>query len=208
MAFLSITNRDGSFDIHPVDVPTFTIGRGSENDLPIQHPLVSRRHAVITLATSGCLIQDLGSKNGTWLNDLRLSSEPTALNHGDVLNLGGKQLSLQFFTDEETFTADAKDWLLHGLAVDLQLREASVNGSPVTLSRKEFNILGMLWERRGVVCHRHELADAGWPEREGGDVAEEEIEQYISRLRRRLGDTGREHHIIQTVRGYGYKIPR
>jgi FHA domain len=49
-----------------------TIGREPEATLCINHQIVSRRHAMITF-TNGCyLLRDLGSRNGTFLNDRRL----------------------------------------------------------------------------------------------------------------------------------------
>lgn len=62
------------------------IGHGDENVIEIEAPTISRRHARITIGDAVSL-EDLGSKNGTWLNDTRLTV-PHALFDGDVVRLG------------------------------------------------------------------------------------------------------------------------
>jgi DNA-binding response OmpR family regulator len=116
---------------------------------------------------------------------------------------------LRFNTTEETVTAVFREEAVHGIVVDFSGREVLVQGQRLAplLTRKEFDLLSVLWQRRGEACSRDVLAAHGWPEREQGDVGDTEIDQYIRRLRRRLGDNGKTHRIILTVRGYGYKIP-
>jgi hypothetical protein len=64
------------------------IGRGEENDVMIDAPGVSRRHAVIGHYSDGAQISDCNSQNGTFVNGRRIvGSAP--LNIGDVISLGG-----------------------------------------------------------------------------------------------------------------------
>src|SRR5262245_45870750 len=65
---------------------TAGIGRGEENDIQIAEKHVSRRHAVIRFRDGIFMIEDLGSANGTFVNDRRLT-EPFPLAHGDVIRL-------------------------------------------------------------------------------------------------------------------------
>ena len=51
---------------------TLTIGRTSENDIQIDSPVVSRRHARLLLEPDGCWIEDLDSTNGTFANEARV----------------------------------------------------------------------------------------------------------------------------------------
>ena len=55
---------------------------------------VSRRHARLNLDADGATIEDLGSKNGTWLNDDRISDR-TTLRDGDRLQLGPESLEFR-----------------------------------------------------------------------------------------------------------------
>jgi pSer/pThr/pTyr-binding forkhead associated (FHA) protein len=64
-----------------------TIGRGPANPIQIVHPSVSRRHAQLRLVAAQYIITDLMSRNGTYVNSQRIS-EPTALNNGDVVQVG------------------------------------------------------------------------------------------------------------------------
>jgi lysophospholipase L1-like esterase len=59
------------------------------NDVVINDPQVSRRHASLTWDGSHFIIQDLGSANGTFVNGVRIS-EPHTLKDGDLLGLGGR----------------------------------------------------------------------------------------------------------------------
>ena len=94
------------------------------------------------------------------------------------------------------------------LVVDSASREVWVQGVKVepALSRKEFDILDLLFRSRGAACSKDEIAASGWPERQEGDVFDQDIEQYIRRLRLKLEpDPSKPRHII-TLRGYGYKL--
>jgi pSer/pThr/pTyr-binding forkhead associated (FHA) protein len=53
----------------------------------VKSSTVSRRHARISLDADGVVIEDLGSKNGTYVNDRRVS-EPTPVANGDQVRIG------------------------------------------------------------------------------------------------------------------------
>jgi DNA-binding winged helix-turn-helix (wHTH) protein len=63
---------------------------GRDSDLPVclDSPTVSRRHARIVVAGEEATVEDLGSKNGTYLNSQRLASA-ARLKHGDQIRFGG-----------------------------------------------------------------------------------------------------------------------
>lgn len=77
----------------------------------------------------------------------------------------------------------------------------SVNGEEVTLTYKEFQILCLLLENRGMVLSRNALMDQVW----GMEIDRENrtLDVHIRTLRSKLGDAGT---YIETVRGVGYKI--
>ncbi|HSP07619.1 MAG TPA: SpoIIE family protein phosphatase, partial [Acidobacteriota bacterium] len=66
---------------------SLTIGRSSSNDLVFNHLSLSRHHARITKKEDTFLVEDAGSRNGTFLNGVRLR-QPTPLKSGDVVQLG------------------------------------------------------------------------------------------------------------------------
>ena len=80
-------------------------------------------------------------------------------------------------------------------------REVKVNGEPVQLTFKEFELLRLLLEAKGAVMTREVLMDRVW------DLAVERenrtLDVHIRTLRAKLGEAG---HLIETVRGVGYRI--
>lgn len=62
-------------------------GRGDESHVCIPDDQVSRLHAQIELTPDGYLLTDLGSTNGTYLNDKRLE-QPALLHDGDSIAIG------------------------------------------------------------------------------------------------------------------------
>jgi DNA-binding winged helix-turn-helix (wHTH) protein len=70
------------------------LGRGLEGVSEVDLPTISRRHARVVVAEDRLTVEDLGSKNGTWLNDERVS-DPRALTDGDVLRLGSARFRLR-----------------------------------------------------------------------------------------------------------------
>jgi len=64
-----------------------TIGRGQDNDITINDSSVSRHHATIIQSSSGIVVNDNGSSNGTFINGNRIQGE-CALSNNDILKLG------------------------------------------------------------------------------------------------------------------------
>jgi pSer/pThr/pTyr-binding forkhead associated (FHA) protein len=64
-----------------------TVGRGRDADLVLADELVSRGHARVTPEGSGAVVEDLGSRNGTFVNGEAIHG-PTRLQPGDQLQLG------------------------------------------------------------------------------------------------------------------------
>lgn len=63
-----------------------TIGRGRENSIVLDDMLVSRHHVRITADADGLILEDLGSRNGTYVNGRRV--ERTHLSEGDRIGIG------------------------------------------------------------------------------------------------------------------------
>ena len=74
-----------------------TLGRGQDTDLVLADELVSRRHARVTPGGSGAVVEDLGSRNGTFLNGEGIHG-PTRLEPGDQLQLGVTLVELRSAT--------------------------------------------------------------------------------------------------------------
>lgn len=86
MAVLIYKESGGRYVAHQVPFTKFTIGRSMEADLIIKDERISRVHWEIQRAMGGFVIRDLGSRNGTWVNDQRV--EEQKLKFGDRIRLG------------------------------------------------------------------------------------------------------------------------
>ena len=91
-----------------------------------------------------------------------------------------------------------------GITVDVEAREAFVDGKPVELTGLEIDLLAALLRRAGRVVPRSALMELAGR----GDVAvnERAVDVHISRLRKKLGDEAATR--IRTVRGVGYVLPK
>lgn len=77
--------------LHGVD--ELTVGRQPDNELVLDHPSVSKHHAILRWdgAKNLCSVQDKESMNGTWVNaSIRIARE-TPLHDGDILSFGEVQ---------------------------------------------------------------------------------------------------------------------
>ena len=83
------------------------VGRGEESLVPIDSPSVSRRHARILVTADGAELDDLGSKNGTFVGGRRIQ-QATALFDGDEIRFGSVRLKFRYISEESTVT-DADD---------------------------------------------------------------------------------------------------
>jgi DNA-binding response OmpR family regulator len=94
--------------------------------------------------------------------------------------------------------------VLDDLEVDPGRHEVTVAGAPVVLSALELRLLSALLEADGQVLTRDRLLDAIHGVGEG-DVTDRAIDQYVKRLREKLGDDPSEPRYVATVRGAGYR---
>ncbi|MFJ4716867.1 response regulator transcription factor [Streptomyces sp. NPDC088785] len=90
-----------------------------------------------------------------------------------------------------------------GIAVDPLTLTARVNGRQVRLSPTEFRLLAVLVGAGGSSVRRRELVRAGWPE--GAWVSDNTLDQYLTRLRRRLREAG-SPLTVRTRRGIGHHL--
>jgi two-component system phosphate regulon response regulator PhoB len=87
------------------------------------------------------------------------------------------------------------------LAIDTDRHVVAVSGNAVELTTIEYKLLLMLVERCGRVQTREGLLQEVWGYNYAGDTRT--VDTHITRLRTKLGVAGA---LIQTVRGFGYKL--
>ena len=97
--------------------------------------------------------------------------------------------------------AEDKLFTAGSLAVDVTRRTVTVDGEPVILTYKEFELLCYLLENRGVVLSRDQILTKIWDYNYSGETRT--VDVHIRTLRQKLGDAGA---LIETVRGVGYRL--
>jgi hypothetical protein len=83
---VTLTTTGGDATAFPLRSVT-TIGRAQDNAIALASEFVSGHHAVLRLQKDGWWLQDLGSTNGTWVNDRRVT-QLILVHTGDVIRFG------------------------------------------------------------------------------------------------------------------------
>ena len=90
-----------------------------------------------------------------------------------------------------------------GIVLDPSSHALSRGDAEVPLTPTEFRLLACLLAASGDVVRRRELISSAWPA--GAIVAENTLDQYVTRLRRKLVEAGSTRG-LKTVRGVGYRL--
>ncbi|HYC76743.1 MAG TPA: FHA domain-containing serine/threonine-protein kinase [Planctomycetota bacterium] len=91
LAATSGADKGKRFGLRPVS----RIGRDLRFDIRPRDPEISRQHAVVTFDGAGFRLKDLGSANGTFVNERKLADE-YELQHGDIVRVGRTSLRFEF----------------------------------------------------------------------------------------------------------------
>jgi two-component system response regulator MprA len=89
------------------------------------------------------------------------------------------------------------------LVLDAVRHRLSVRGTEADLTPTEFRLLATLMAKPGELVSRRDLVRAGWPE--GAQVSDNTLDQYLTRLRRKLRAAG-SGQTIGTARGVGHRL--
>jgi DNA-binding response OmpR family regulator len=183
---------------HPLQNINTVIGRAVENDIVITSKRVSREHTQIRRDGWRVFVEDMGSTNGTYLNNERIS-EPMQLQDGDQIQVGDVLFT---FNDPDVTHQDTP---LPKLEVDIAAGVVRLDRQLVALAPKEFSLLIYLYEQRGKVCSKDEIGVAVWPEYQD-EVYDYQVENLVRRLRSKLELDAGNPQLLLTVRGLGYKL--
>ena len=89
---------------------------------------------------------------------------------------------------------------ISGVVIDAELHQLSIDGVEVILTATEFRLLQLLMERKGRVQSRDHLLVAVW--NYDTDIETRTVDTHVRRVREKLGPYA---HLIETVRGVGYR---
>lgn len=177
-----------------------TLGRAASCQVVIDNDFASRRHAQIVRREDVYWLRDLDSKNGTLLDNERVTAE-TPLADGAEIRIGA--VALRFVDPAATRTQPDLAVSLARLRVDASARQVWLHGQLLTppLTTKQFDLLLYLYQRTGEAVSKDELAAAVWPEDQSEAVYDYQIDKMVSRVRERIGKEW-----IETVWGFGYRL--
>ncbi len=181
------------------------IGRGVDCDILIPDRQVSRYHARVQVKGTNVIVEDLGSKNGTFYNGKVLSA-PVILQDGDSIQIALSQEFI-FLVSDSTMPVLGGGLLPRRLEMDAPSRTVWVNRKQLDppLSANQFNLLLCLYQHEGEVVSRQELIRAVWGEEALG-VSEQALDALVRRLRDRLAEVDPLHTYIVTVRSHGLRL--
>lgn len=187
-----------------------SIGRDTANDIIIDHPLASRRHARLEYDGDGYTVRDLGSTNGTFVNGDKVDGA-RMLHNQDRIWVADTEI---IFNDPEAtqkgplpieILKQVQSAVESPLRIDGRAKEVYISGVQLDppLTVKEFQLLELLYSHIGEVISKEEIAKSVW-DYEVYDY--NAIDALIYRLRQRIEiDSGLPKFIV-TVRGFGYKL--
>ena len=183
------------------------LGRDPDCDIVIPMRQVSRHHARIFRGENGTMVEDLDSKNGTYINGHHVE-EVIRLEEGDEIQVSLAQHFI-YLSSDATMP-------LEGLPLDMQKRRLRVDIGArrvwiiekeldPPLSASQFNLLRILYEQSGEVVARSEIIQAVWGKAAEG-VTEQALDALVRRLRDRLAEIDPTWDYIVTVRGHGLRL--
>lgn len=160
MPYLEFQNEKGPRRVEVRDKPV-TIGRQVGNVLSLNDERLSRHHLVVERRRDGCYIRDLGSRNGSSVNNQRVNGE-MKLEHGDVVRAGSQEF--RFYLATPGGAAKPKPIGATPASLDLQ---ATLTEAPLTMSAPDQRKAPPKWEMPTV-----NEADGAAPARQLASLAE------------------------------------
>ena len=195
-----------------LDRSEIIIGRGEGSDILLPERPISRNHLRIGRDTQGYFIQDLDSKNGTFVNGQQLQSNTVyRLQDGDEIQVAlcvrllfvGAGATVPLSLDDIPSLSSKT-----ALRLDKIQRRVWVRGREIDppLSLAQYRLLELLYGAGGGVVSRDDIVSTVWPEAVGEGVSEQAIDALVRRLRDRLAELDNQHDYILTVRGHGFRL--
>jgi adenylate cyclase len=136
MPSLNVVTNDGRSYDFPILKEKITLGRSKDNNLILSDETVSRYHAQIIKSKKGYLLTDLGSYNGTKVNEESIRGlESILLKHNDRIKIG--RSSLVFLTEKEE-RLSPEDSLVLTTDIDYEKEHKQVLKSPSGSGRADY----------------------------------------------------------------------
>lgn len=207
---LIIRDNNNEFEQHyMIEREVVVLGRGDECDITLNNRQISRQHIRIIRAEDyRFIVEDLDSKNGTWVNGQQLKGS-RELSDGDEIHIA-LVYRIQFVGSDVTSPLPFEPPKSIGgrLSLDREARRVFIGEAEVDppLSLPQYRLLELLYNNAGRICTRDSVVETVWPEAVGDGVSEQAIDALVRRLRDRLAELDPETQYIVTVRGHGFRL--
>jgi len=190
------------------------IGRDPECEVMIPDRQVSRVHAQLNYSDGGVSIEDLSSKNGTYVNG-DLIDQKVILQEGDIIQVALVQ-SFYYLSSDATMPLEQE--LFPGgksqqsqekrIHLDFRSRRVWIGDMEILppLSVPQFRLLHALQDQAGKVVSRSDLISIIWGDEKAVGVSEQALDALVRRLRERLALFDPNHEYLVTVRGHGIRL--
>ena len=188
---------------------SLVIGRGEDCDIVLPERQVSRHHIRVYEENDAYYVQDLDSRNGTWVNGAQLKGTHR-LEDGDQISLA-LAIRLQFIGTGATAPRQSvvpADITGGRLRIDPEARRVFINNAEIDppLSPPQYRLLELLYMSGERIGTPDKVVETVWPDVIGEGVSEQAIDALVRRLRDRLAEIDPQWQYIITVRGHGFRL--
>ena len=205
---VTITEGQYANQFWVINRPSMTLGRDDICDIMIPERQISRQHVRIYKQGEQYYLEDLESRNGTWLNGQRIEGIHE-LYDGDEIHLA-MTIRMQFIGSGETIPLPFQlpEHIGGKLRLDRESRRVFIGDDEIDppLSLPQYRLLELLYINNGRVCTRDSVIEAVWPDVVGEGVSEQAIDALVRRLRDRLNEYDPNAQYVVTVRGHGFRL--
>jgi DNA-binding winged helix-turn-helix (wHTH) protein len=184
------------------------LGRGEESDLVLPERQVSRQHVRIYKDGDAFYVEDLDSKNGSWVNGEQLHGSRRLYDNDELLLATAVRLQFVGTGATAPLPFEVPSSINGRLRLDREARRVFIGDIEIDppLSPPQYRLLELLYNNVGRVCTRDSVIEVVWPDAVGEGVSEQAIDALVRRLRDRLAEIDPEWQYIVTVRGHGFRL--
>ncbi|MCU0496753.1 MAG: FHA domain-containing protein [Anaerolineae bacterium] len=185
-----------------------TLGREDGCDMIIPERQISRKHLRVFRENGVYYVEDLESRNGTWVNGQRLEGARELFDNDEIHVALVVRLMFMSSAATAPLPFELPTSINGRLQIDRESRRVFVNEVELDppLSLPQYRLLELLYLHDGRVCTRDHIVNAVWPEVDDNGVSEQAIDALIRRLRDRIHEIDPDVQYILTMRGHGFRL--
>jgi DNA-binding response OmpR family regulator len=183
-----------------LDEAEIRIGRDDDAHIVLAGPLSSRAHAAIVRDGERFVLNDVGSRNGTFVNGERIESS-YALSDGDEIGFGKSAPDMIFREKNRTAIAKA------ALRYDARQNVFFYGDSKIATVGEQTILLKLLFDNRGHLCDRKMIVKHIWRRDWDKFRDDDALDKMSSRVRNALrAASPQAANLLVTRRGQGYEL--